>query len=394
MAESALRALDQAYLMGIGQGPAPERVPRTRGQTAADILGAASLPMSAVPIAGDITGLAADAAMYAAYPEERTMGNYAMSALGVLPLVPGVSALRALRDAPDAASNTKSSDSRAYQLAEDSDEDGLYSITAYTDDDAFVVADANTDGTFSIKESGVPEQLRGTGVGIGLYESLLGDAFKRGAPRVASDVSVSKEAQRIYSALQRRGYNVQQNPNAVVDPESGALFAEGGVYTIMPASAAPSPLEGTIDSGLVTRQLGGTKVEIRDPANPGLRLTLASDPEEGPFMSPYLEILGDKEQIGGRGTATKLYLEGLARAQAGGLGWQSDSILSDSSYKMYDRLKNLGVPFSEATVGPKYSISAADLANVDINRMQSNFLGRQSPSPLQGTLDMSKRRPN
>jgi hypothetical protein len=96
---SALRALDQAYMMGIGRGPAPERVPRTRGQTAADILGAASLPMSAVPIAGDITGLAADAAMYAAYPEERTMGNYAMSALGVLPLVPGVAAVRAARGA-------------------------------------------------------------------------------------------------------------------------------------------------------------------------------------------------------------------------------------------------------------------------------------------------------
>jgi hypothetical protein len=55
--------------------------------------------MSAVPIAGDITGLAADAAMYAAYPEERTMGNYAMSAAGVLPFVPGVAAVRAARGA-------------------------------------------------------------------------------------------------------------------------------------------------------------------------------------------------------------------------------------------------------------------------------------------------------
>jgi hypothetical protein len=61
--------------------------------------------MSAVPIAGDLTGLAADAAMYAAYPEERTMGNYAMSALGVLPFVPGVSALRALRNTPNKAAN-------------------------------------------------------------------------------------------------------------------------------------------------------------------------------------------------------------------------------------------------------------------------------------------------
>ena len=101
MPQSALRALDQAYMMGMGQGPAPVRVPKTRGQTTADVLGAASIPMSAVPIAGDVTGILADAAMYAAYPEERTFGNYAMSALGVLPLVPGVSALRAMKNAPD-----------------------------------------------------------------------------------------------------------------------------------------------------------------------------------------------------------------------------------------------------------------------------------------------------
>ena len=99
MPQSALRALNQAYLMGMGQGPAPERVPKTRGQTTADVLGAASIPMSAVPIAGDITGLAADAAMYAAYPEERTLPNYAMSALGALPLIPGAAAVRAARGA-------------------------------------------------------------------------------------------------------------------------------------------------------------------------------------------------------------------------------------------------------------------------------------------------------
>lgn len=97
MAESALRNLNQIYMMGIGQGPVAPRPQRTRGQEYADMLGAASIPMSALPIAGDITGLAADAAMYSAYPEERTMGNYAMSALGVLPLVPGAAALRAAR---------------------------------------------------------------------------------------------------------------------------------------------------------------------------------------------------------------------------------------------------------------------------------------------------------
>lgn len=100
MAESALRYLDQMYMMGIGQGPTAPRPQRTRGQEYADMLGAASLPLSGVPIAGDIAGFAADAAMYAAYPEERTMGNYAMSALGGLPLIPGAAALRAARSDP------------------------------------------------------------------------------------------------------------------------------------------------------------------------------------------------------------------------------------------------------------------------------------------------------
>ena len=97
--QSALRALDQAYLMGIGQGPAPARVPRTRGQTAADMLGAAAIGTTPIPIVGDVVGVAADAAMYAADRKTRTLPNYAMSVLGMLPFVPGVAAVRAARDA-------------------------------------------------------------------------------------------------------------------------------------------------------------------------------------------------------------------------------------------------------------------------------------------------------
>ena len=98
--QSALRALDQAYLMGIGQGPAPARVPRTRGQSAADMLGAAAIGTTPIPIVGDIVGAAADVAMFASDPTTRTLPNYAMSAAGVLPFVPGVAAVRALKNAP------------------------------------------------------------------------------------------------------------------------------------------------------------------------------------------------------------------------------------------------------------------------------------------------------
>lgn len=120
MPQSALRALDQAYMMGMGQGPAPVRVPKTRGQTTADVLGAASIPMSAIPIAGDITGLAADAAMYAAYPEERTFGNYALSALGALPMVPGAAAVKAARaSSPLEGTLDMSTEARMQRAAEE-----------------------------------------------------------------------------------------------------------------------------------------------------------------------------------------------------------------------------------------------------------------------------------
>lgn len=60
---------------------------------AADPLGNAALVTAPVPVVGDITGLAADAQMYATDPESRTWGNYGLSALGALPFVPSMAAI-------------------------------------------------------------------------------------------------------------------------------------------------------------------------------------------------------------------------------------------------------------------------------------------------------------
>lgn len=96
---------------------------------------------------------------------------------------------------------------------------------------AYVFAEDNADGSYSIQESGLPPEMRGQGIGVQLYERLLAELFRRGQ-RVTSDNSVSKDAQRIYKALEKRGYIVEQNPAAVVDEETGALEANGPVYTI------------------------------------------------------------------------------------------------------------------------------------------------------------------
>lgn len=102
---SALRNLPKeaqdARRARIGMSPAVPQDYSGRDLTG-ELLSAASLATAPVPVLGDLTGLAADARMYQMRPEERTMGNYAMSALGVLPFVPSVAATKAAVRAADA----------------------------------------------------------------------------------------------------------------------------------------------------------------------------------------------------------------------------------------------------------------------------------------------------
>jgi hypothetical protein len=60
------------------------------GRGMADGLQNFGLLASPIPVLGDAVGLLGDAAMYAAKPEERTMGNAALTALGVLPFFPAL----------------------------------------------------------------------------------------------------------------------------------------------------------------------------------------------------------------------------------------------------------------------------------------------------------------
>lgn len=54
----------------------------------------AALLTAPIPIAGDVTGLAADARMYAQEPEQRNWMNYGLSGLGLLPFFPAAATIR------------------------------------------------------------------------------------------------------------------------------------------------------------------------------------------------------------------------------------------------------------------------------------------------------------
>lgn len=60
------------------------------------MLDSAAMATMPVPIVGDLAGLGADAYRYANEPEERTPGNFAMSALGLLPFVPAMSTAKSV----------------------------------------------------------------------------------------------------------------------------------------------------------------------------------------------------------------------------------------------------------------------------------------------------------
>lgn len=119
MAKSALRAVAPRNLQlermdarraRIGMEPYVRQAPtKTAGQAMADMLGGLAIPTSVMPGVGDVTGLAADAAMYANYPEERTLGNAAWTLAGLLPLVPGAAAMRAGKEAAEGAADTAQS---------------------------------------------------------------------------------------------------------------------------------------------------------------------------------------------------------------------------------------------------------------------------------------------
>ena len=102
MAQSALRNLPlermNARRARAGmEAFVPQAPTKTAGQAMADMLGGMSIPLSVVPVAGDFAGLAADAAMYATRPEERTLGNAAMTLAGIVPGIPGAAAGRAFK---------------------------------------------------------------------------------------------------------------------------------------------------------------------------------------------------------------------------------------------------------------------------------------------------------
>lgn len=88
----------------------------------------------------------------------------------------------------------------------------------------------------------VPPAARGSGQGTAMYEQLVQHALGQGKT-LASDTTVSPSVQRVYDALENKGYTVVKNP-ANESEATGNLVSQDG-RPVFEVTAAPKPDDGT-----------------------------------------------------------------------------------------------------------------------------------------------------
>jgi hypothetical protein len=94
-----------------------------------------------------------------------------------------------------------------------------------------------------VLRSDTSAEAAGRGEGTDRLQSLADTAHAQGGV-LQSDVSVSPGAARTYEKLGERGYNVQKNPGASINPDTGNWISDDpreSVFTVHPAEAESPP---------------------------------------------------------------------------------------------------------------------------------------------------------
>lgn len=186
----------------------------------------------------------------------------------------------------------KANEAQLDTLVKDALKDADYIVDKDTGEHTISIAGAELraqeNGNYlQIKRADVVKELQGKGITQSFIMRLVGEAKARGLT-MASDVTVSKEAQRVYRGLKKKGYEVKQNPSTV-NKETGSLISADPrkpVYEVSKiekpwnpaetqASALPDPVIYTDANRGVTRSSVETAFRIGakvTDAIPGVRL--------------------------------------------------------------------------------------------------------------------------
>lgn len=122
----------------------------------------------------------------------------------------------AIEDVPTAPLPDERTEPQGIQVDEDT---GQFTLT--TPEGGELLAQ-ETGQFIQIKRSDVPEGKRGKGLGQKMVIAMAEEAERRGLT-LASDVSVSKDQQRVYEALKKKGWDVKENPSTINSETGGKV---------------------------------------------------------------------------------------------------------------------------------------------------------------------------
>jgi len=126
--------------------------------------------------------------------------------------------------------------------------------------DSFLSLKKKDDGIYA-GISSVAQSRRGQGIGTALYERAVQFADEQGLP-FRSDISVSTDADHVYDALKRRGYQVTEAPGSVRGKNGIMNASEGYVYEVRP----PAPPAPEADLAAPTEPLSRRPIQENPPA--------------------------------------------------------------------------------------------------------------------------------
>ena len=124
--------------------------------------------------------------------------------------------------------------------------------------------------------SGLDDALRGRGLGVRAYMSVIGNLFTRGVPVVTSDIVVSPDAAKVYDNLEKRGFHVVRNPS-VVREDGQIMSTERGKPVFEVHQTPPQTQEAPVAESGIVAEPAPVPVTVEPAAEP-TSLVLGEEP--------------------------------------------------------------------------------------------------------------------
>lgn len=197
------------------------------------------------------------------------------------------------------------------------------------------------EGGYKVTQTYMPSEYRGKGLGKGLYKEAIDYALKKGK-KFYSDMSLSKDAMRIYQSLMRHGYKFEENKNYHIDEEGRRVSDDKRpLFTLL---EAPKEVSKNKQTERRINELEASKPKILTPKEElnHLRQQLLGKGLSSKFrQSPEYQRLLDLSNVWGnaRTLLDRVHLEDQYNRQAA-----LHSFLSDVVQSADGNLKQLADP--------------------------------------------------